>query len=214
MADAAQLTVCCVLRSGGPEYRPEHVVALAHGVQKHLSISYRFVCLTDIPDSLPSVLIDTIRLQHNWPGWWSKIELFNRFKGQTFYLDLDTVVVDDIENLVLDHRFTVLENFWSPSRIGSGLMAWNMDLSEIYHRFRADPSGFMREYRTLERWGDQGFIKYHTPVELDLWQTKFPNKIVSYRKDVEPLGRVPDEAAIVCFGGKCRPWNVAMKVAA
>ena len=40
------LTVACVLRSG-PEYRAEHVAALAAGVIRHLSRRYRFVCLTD-----------------------------------------------------------------------------------------------------------------------------------------------------------------------
>ena len=76
----------------------------------------------------------------------------------------------------ISDRFTVLRNFWSDARIGSGLMAWDCGLSAIYERFLLAPERAMREYVTTERWGDQGFIKAHTPVPLDFWQVKHPGR--------------------------------------
>jgi hypothetical protein len=205
------LTVACVLRSG-PEYRVEHVAALAAGVREHLTLPHRLVCLTDLVGEVEGAGVETLPLREPWPGWWAKIALFEPGifdDGAVFYLDLDTVVRGPIDELAVGHRFTVLQNFWAPDRIGSGLMAWDTaaDLSQIYQRFCAAPEAVMRRYVTRERWGDQGFIQFNCPVQPELWQVKHPGRVVSYRRDVLPAGRVPRGAAVICFGGKARPWN-------
>jgi hypothetical protein len=196
------LTVACVLRSGG-EYTPVHVEALRAGVAAHLKAPHRFVCLTDM-----KVACETIALEQDWPGWWSKIELFRPgiFAGPVFYADLDTIVTGPLDELVRGHEFTVLRNFWKPDRIGSGLMAWDADLSRIYYAFRCNPDRFIRDYKTPERWGDQSFIKDHSTFEPERWQAKYPGKIVSYKFHVRDAGRVPPGAAVVCFHGQPRPW--------
>lgn len=198
------LTVACVLKGGG-EYRPEHVEALRCQVREHLSLPHRFVCFTDVA-GLPCA---TTPLAHGWPGWWSKIELFDgRLTGDVLYLDLDTAIVGAIDDLVTGHhRLTVLANFWGRG-IGSGLMAWSGDLTGIYRRFVPEAERIMAEYVTKERWGDQAYIHDTVPAALlDHWQVRHPGRVVSYRKHVEPLGRVPAGASIICFGGQRRPWN-------
>lgn len=198
------LTVACVLKSGG-EYKPAHVDALAAGVARNLSLPYRFVCLTDL-----NVSHETVPLRHGWPGWWSKIELFEQLISPVLYFDLDTIVVGSLDEIAFGHRFTVLENFWRPDRIGSGMMAWDCDLSRIYTIFRGNPVRFMDQYRTPENWGDQAFIKDHTPVEPERWQKKFPGKVVSYKRHVVEAGRVPAGAAVVCYHGQPRPWHTPL----
>lgn len=204
------LTVACVLRSG-PEFRVEHVSALAAGVRQHLSLAYHFICLTDLVHQVSDAGIDALPLAHDWPGWWAKIELGRPglFEGPVLYLDLDTVICGSIDDIAVDHYFTVLENFWAPHRIGSGLMAWISPgaLGQIYRRFSLGAEVAMRQYVTAERWGDQGFIQFNSPIAPERWQTRYPGRIVSYRKHVLPLGRVPEGASVICFGGKARPWN-------
>lgn len=197
------LNVVCVLKSGG-EYYPEHVEALGRRVKKHLTRPHRFLCLTDIPNQVDA---DAIKLPDNWPGWWSKICMFKEglIEGPTFFLDLDTIPVGNMDDLVLGHRFTVLRNFWTTTGlIGSGLMAWDYDLSPIYHAFKINPQQFIDTYKTRERWGDQGFILHHTPVKFDMWQHKHPGRVVSWKLGCN-LG-VPQDASIVCFHGQPRPW--------
>lgn len=196
------LTVACVLKTGG-EYNPGHVRALRDDIREHVKVPYRFVCLSD----LPGKGYDVIRLRHDWRGWFSKIELFSGvLTGPVFYLDLDTRIVGPIDDMVTGHRFTVLENFHSPARIGSGLMAWDADLTEIYRVFLTNPAAFMAEYVTTERWGDQGFIKFNSPIEPERWQSKHPGRVVSARL-IEKSG-VPAGASIVCYGGPRRPWTM------
>lgn len=201
------LTVATVLKSGG-EYRPEHVAALRDGFRRHLSLPHRFVCLSDM-----NAPCETIPLEHRWKGWFSKIELFRPglFDGPVFYADLDTVIVGPLDDLVTGHLFTVLENFWSKARIGSGLMAWSIDLSKIYDDFAVAPKRHMAECTTTEKWGDQGFIRFHTPVEPERFQTISPGKVVSFKKHVLPARRVPDRAAVVCFHGQPRPFALSAR---
>lgn len=202
------LTIACVLKSGG-EFKPQHVYTLREGVARNLSLKHKFVCLTDM-----GVDCETLTLQHGWPGWFSKLELCDgRLTGDVFYLDLDSTITGSLDDLVTGHRFTVLENFWAfehrdPDRIGSGLMAWNTDLTAIYRAFVKNADRYLREYRTTAKFGDQAFIKDHSPVPMERWQRKFPGRVLSFRKHVLPLKRVPDSASVVCFGGKCRPWNL------
>lgn len=204
------LTVVCVLRSGG-EYTPYHVKALAATVSKSLTRPYRFMCLTDIPDKMPAGVMP-VRLPDSWSGWWSKICLFKKglIEGPAFFLDLDTVPVGNIDDLVLGHRFTVLQNFWTTTGlIGSGLMAWDCDLSVIYEAFKKNPQQFIDTYKTRDRWGDQGFIYHHAPIKFDMWQHRYPDRIVSWKLGC-PGGVVPRSASIVCFHGVPRPWHTPL----
>jgi hypothetical protein len=201
------LTVACVLRFGG-EYGPDHVARLRDGVARHLSLKHRFVCLSDVP-----VPCERIPLKHHWPGWFSKIELFRRenLPGDVFYLDLDTCIVGPLDDLVRPHRFTVLRNFWVDAnhpRIGSGLMAWGVDLSLIYERFKADARALMDAAVVKENWGDQGIIQRKTPIQPQRWQDVAPGRVVSWKMHCK--AGVPPRASIVCFHGQPRPWETPL----
>jgi hypothetical protein len=206
------LNVACVLKSGG-EFSASHVWRLAAQVDRHLLVPHQFVCLTDIPVYFEnSAYIRYIRLAHDWVGWFSKIELFrpNLLDGPILYFDLDTLIVGNIDYLVGDHRLTVLRNFWNAKRIGSAVMSWSADLSEVYSKFLDNAGRYIQEYQHPDKWGDQAFLKDHAPVEPEFWQDKLPGRIVSYRRHcLRDAGevKVPDGASVICYGGKFRPWH-------
>lgn len=206
------LNVACVLRSGG-EYRPEHVFALADGIRRNLTIPYRFLCISDFAE-VRRPGIDTVGIPEGWPGWWAKICLLKAgvFAGPVFYCDLDTIIVGPLDDIVRGHRFTVLKNFWRDDRIGSGVMAWDTDLSGIYRRFASDPERWMREYKTPDKWGDQQFIFDNTPIQPERWQLKHPGRVVSYKRDIlrRHGGKVPANASIIAYHGKPRPWETKL----
>lgn len=200
-----RLTVACVLRSGGA-YVPEHVEALQHGVSAHLSLPHRFICLTDM-----RVACASMPLRHGWPGWWSKIELFRgSLPRPVFYLDLDTVIVGSLDDLVLGHRFTMLHSMSRPTHPGSGVMAWDMDVSHVYDAFLSDPERWMRECTTPDCWGDQGFIFRHLGLTPDYWQDRYPGRVVSYKVHCRG-GVCPPGASIVAYHGRPRPWEAPLR---
>lgn len=190
--------VLTVLRSGG-EYTAFHVDRLRSQIKRH-NPSVDFICLRD--DGVDQPLLQ------NWPGWWSKIECFSRL-GPVLYMDLDTTVLGDISpflNVAGRYEFVALRDFNPQAReMGSGLMAWSGDMSHVYEAFVRDPNFHIGNNRSGRWLGDQGFIERMTEGRI-YWQDVLPNMVVSYKKHC--VNRVPDNARIVCFHGKPRPWDV------
>lgn len=195
------LTVACVLRSGGI-YSAEDVAKLRFGVTKHLPLVHRFVCLSDV-----WVPAEIIPLKHDWPRWWSKIEVFC-LEGPVLYLDLDTAIVGDLSDLAKQagqDEFTALRDFYSEKWIGSGLMAWSGSMKRLYEIFSANSEPIMTKYRSR---GDQAFIGEHTNAVR--WQDIYPGQVVSYKSHVRTAmnaretgtGEIPDNARVVCLHGR------------
>lgn len=196
------MTVACVLRSGG-DYHPEHVQALAAGVEAHLP-GARFVCLSDVP--VPGVR--TVPLAHDWPGWWSKMELWRpgALFGRVLYVDLDSVAVGDLSDLAAyAGEFCIVRDFYRPERPQSCVMAWDADSAiarRIWDAFTADPAGHMAEHRSG---GDQSFLRTVIGDDTDKFQTLYPGQVVSWKVDC--ADGAPEGARIVCAHGKPKPWD-------
>lgn len=202
------MIVVCVLRTGGI-YDAGYVRALRRGVSQFLP-GLRFVCLTDIAGRVATDL--TAPLEHNWPGWWSKMELFRVFPGPTLYFDLDTVLCGDLLPLaqVVEQlgtaEFLMLRdlNARRPDHWTSGVMGWNGDWGWMYDRFRLQASASMVRYR-----GDQEFIGaqlQETGAAVSPIQDHA--KVASWKwrcRETAP----PPGTEIVCFHGKPRPHEQA-----
>lgn len=201
------LTVLCVLRSGGG-YNAELVARLQRAVARHLSVPHEFKCLSDV-----EVPCTRIPLEHGWPGWWSKIEIFRPgvVSGPTLYLDLDTVIVGSIDPLSgLAHDFAIMRNLnasWMP---GSAVM-WFKERApqHIYEIFRENPDHYMAQYADKSQGcylGDQAFIWDALERKVKFLTDEVPGLIRSYRRHC--MAGVPDGCAVVAFGGDKKPWNV------
>lgn len=204
------ITVACVLKSGG-DYHPRHVSLLAAQIRAHLTLKHKFVCLTDVPDVVRRPWIEPIQLNDNWPGWWSKISLFapGALKPPIIYFDLDVLVVRCIDDIVYDHKFTMLRSFWPNVPVNSSSMAWSIDMSQIYKRFAANPIAFAALYRAKGRWGDQDWILHHAPIKPERWQDRAPGRFFSYKLQVKE-DRIPDGASVIVYHGQPRPWDTAL----
>jgi hypothetical protein len=103
------LTICCLLVKGPVPYSAEYVTRLERGARKWLERPFRFVCFTDGTVPLPPD-IDTITIPPPSPaiplngrGYWSKLQVFNPaygLAGRVLYLDLDTLVVGPLDDIV------------------------------------------------------------------------------------------------------------------
>lgn len=206
------MKVACVLRSGG-EYNADHVASLRDQVAEYLPAA-DFVCFSDV-----DVPCERIPLEHDWPGWWAKMELFRPdIPGGLLYLDLDSRIVGDLSSIAARRRLTVLSDFYWPGKIQSSMMLVPQAAkAEIWQAFTTDPDRHMRECVTRERWGDQGFLGGFWQGKADRWQDVLPGQVVSYkvhvRRAMRPdkefgTGSVPDDARVVIFHGKPRPWQV------
>lgn len=200
------ITVACVLRSGG-RYDAEWVRKLRDGVRRHLTLPYRFVCLSDV-----DVPCERIPLETAWRGWWSKIELFRPglFDGIVLYFDLDTVVVGSLDAIASHpHTFTMAHEFYRPTLLCSTAMAWSGDYSFIHRAFAVNPDGLASRYDAMlssGRIGDQAFIEdCLLGRDVDTFRDLFGEQSVASYKVHRCQDEPPPDAAVVAFHGspKC-----------
>ena len=209
------MQIVTVLKSGG-SYKPDHLARLYGGCLKWSRGVFDFICLTDFPEKEireAHINIRPVPLKNNWPGWWSKLELFRGDFSEAprmLYLDLDTVPVGPFRGIwECEDPFLALKDF-NKGTLATGLMVWNGDYSFLYEA----AGGFIEKMGiTSENWKktwDQRFVAEwlkKKKVPITFVQDKFPNWVVSYKKHCEQ--GLPEDARIVCFHGKPRPWEVA-----
>jgi hypothetical protein len=202
----SDLTVACVLRSGGI-YDATWVSRLQRGVARHLGLPHRFVCLSDV-----EVPCERIPLMNRWPGWWSKLELFRPgiFGGRVLYLDLDTVVVGSLDAIASHpHHFTMAHEYYRPEQFCSTAMAWDGSCDfGIMAAFNLD---LIPRYTKRERIGDQAFIEETLQtrgVPIDTFRDLFGEHSVSSYKVHECAKGPPAGAVVVAFHGKPKPHQI------
>lgn len=196
------LTVLCVLRSGGI-YDREWVRKLQDGVGRNLKTRHRFACLSDT-----EVPCERIELTEDWPGWWAKIAMFRHIEGPTLYFDLDTVITGPIDVSKLECDFAMLQSFWTPEMVGSGVMWFSgQNVPPVYAKFAKQPKAYMAHYernRDGTYVGDQAFI--HDSVDSIERINDYLPGIKSYK--MHCFRRLPADTSIVCFHGLPRPNQV------
>lgn len=195
-----------VLKGGG-EYAPKHVRWLARQVPPHIKV----YCLTDNPH-FDEPNIERIDLKHGWPGWWSKMEMFrpDLDLGDFIYCDLDTVILDLRPEFLQVGEPVVLADVHGAAVANSGLMFLPASCrAEIWEEWIKSPVSHMRSLH-----GDQEFIDRFLH-DAARWQTLFPKQIVSFKGQISQGYQHPafyktkiDEAKIIFFHGKPRPWEV------
>jgi alpha-N-acetylglucosamine transferase len=199
------LTVACVYWKGewrGQEscYDASWVEKLQHMVDKNLSIPHKFVCFsnTDVP-------CERIPLYHNWPGWWSKIELFRpkMFEDRVLYLDLDTLLLTNLDCFVnYPSSFAILKAKPRPKvylyrkegieikRYNSSVMVFDSTVGhDIYLTFNKD---IRLKYRSDQDWIGRLYPKLDT----------FPREWVQKLGDCDKGQPTPEMKIMLCMPKK------------
>lgn len=190
------LTIWCVYV--GNKYPIEYVYNLRKMVRDHLSMPYRFRCISD--RTIP--IIDTASALPQFSAspeklWWHKLSLFHYADGPSIYFDLDTIIVGRIEKLIpyTENLLSMTAN-WALSGHGgwqSSVMCWDGSLKDPFEKW--DISTVMR------LWGDQEFI---TEVMGDRVTPINPNLVLSYKYHINRQGlrQPPSDTVAITFHGK------------
>jgi len=193
------VTVACVL--WGDKFSPDYVYNLKSSVQRNSTVDHKFVCFSD--RLLPG--IDTVVLNQGLAGWWNKLQLFDgRLDGQVVYLDLDTLIVDNIDWLLsYKGSFAGIEDLGCVNphqahlkgRLQSGILCFDaQSASWIWTTFFLARETITKTYR-----GDGEYLNA-TVTKRDLLQSLYPSEIKSYKYQVYPDNI--DGASIICFHGR------------
>lgn len=195
-----ELTVACVWVKANVPYGAEYVTNLRAMVARHLTRPHRFVCLTDRPARIPDVSTQSIAHDPSVFGWWAKLELFNpkRFTGRVLYLDLDTLVVGSLDEVVdYPSRFALLPHGGTFSgvykgkarrivpKFNSSVMVWDAGVNSALY---TEWAPMMAE----EFHGDQDFIGERMPDGAVMPAEWFPRL-----SEIGHLAAPPEAAKVV-----------------
>jgi len=112
------ITVACVNWRNYLGYGQLYVDTLRASVARHLKYPHRFEVIEDAngPDGC------------ELDGWWVKLALFQpgRFKGRVLYLDLDSVIVGQLDELVENKGIIDMHDWgWDAHHLNSSVMVWD-----------------------------------------------------------------------------------------
>jgi hypothetical protein len=197
------LTVACVLYvdKEHTDFNLVYVEKLASTIRRNLTVPHKFVCYSNMDVRF----FDRIPLVHDWPGWWSKMEVMDvaRLPGRVLLADLDTVLVGNIDEMAKARHTTLIHGFHGRrAPMGSGFMMLTQDdRARLWQEFSARPKKHMENFR-----GDQDFISPRVQ-HARTWQEDFPGQLVSYKLDCVAKHKdvLPEKARVICFHGKPRP---------
>lgn len=198
-----------VYKTGG-DYDLEYVERIYNSLKEHHS-AIELKCITN-----DMALQDEpyyIEMQEDYPGWWSKMELFRPDidKDDFLYIDLDTIVVKDlveIKNACKEYKDIpiLLSDFFYFSRLASGVMWLPASFRKIvWEEWFYNPEEIMKKH---SKYGDQEFISsVITDQKLDheRWQSILLTAVIlSYKVHTRDRG-ITRNTELVCYHGKPRP---------
>lgn len=217
------MIVALVYKSGG-DFDVRHVDSLVNQLRLFGQYKGSICCLTDQVEEVRSLNDpEPLRLQWDWPGWWSKIELFKSglFKDCVLYLDLDNFVFNDLFDLMRlcqkEMKPLFLRGVHPKARmndwLASGIMSWQGNqLSVIYDAFVK--KGSTRTIREQEKVvpgaagqrGDQGFIRsVLTNADYEFFQDNLPNKrYILFKRHIMMEGQNTNDCHVLCWSGNPR----------
>ncbi len=180
-------------------YTLEYVNKLYTGItsNSNKNTNINFVCLSN--DNKCNT-----KLIYDWPGWWSKMELFRPdIQEDILYMDLDTIIYSDLSpiyDMCANNPFPIMIAPFH-TEVGSGVMWLPKKYRQIvWKKWISNPNYWINKYKKS---GDQGFIyDIYKPIVL-LFQDIIPGCIVSFKEHCKNY--VPDNAIIICYHGKPKP---------
>ena len=211
-----QRTIVLVLKNGkGFGFRDvELIVRHINGKWKS-ETRPRIICLWDKASEYYSLgNIELIPLKNNWPGTWSRMQLYSPEMEQYrpfLYIDLDTAVIQSLENifdLVKDPtQFITLEDFYQKRQLATGLVWFPVGSHKVQEIWKVWQITNIKKKRRMDF-----FLRKVTDPDA-FWQD-LTNTIQDFKPSKKPkLTKVPRKTNLVCFHGDPRifaaqhiPW--------
>jgi len=187
----------------GTKYGPVYTNRLFWGVSHNINVPFKFHCFTDNEEHLhKDIITHPLPYKDQLEVYWNKLYLFSddiNITGRIFYLDVDTIITGNIDELVSHpDDFVGIDVFASNkraagTRIGSGLMMWTAgQYGHVWDSFIQDPISAMK---SIHPHGDQMWIEQKVGPRK-YWQDLFPSQVEWIPHCTRGL---PPNARVVCF---------------
>ena len=207
----AQVNVICM--KWGTKYTSNDVNVLHSMVKRHLTIPYRFVCLTDDSTGVSKEVecFDMPQIAKDLSPW-RKLGMFSEkigdLSGKALFLDLDIVIIENIDCFFMfSNKFTIIEN-WTQKGRGIGN-------SSVYCYTVGAHTDVIQYYRdnveeVTNKYSNEQIYLSRKIGDIDYWPA---NWCKSFKKHCIPMYIVryfvtpakPKAVKIVVFHGNPKP---------
>lgn len=202
------------------EFTAEHVNKLYKMIDRHISIDYEPVCITDDPTGIDK----RVRIVPLWDdyrhlgGCYTRLKAFSQemehvIGGRFLWLDLDAIICGDLAPYIKDPADI---KFWGDTHPrtpynGSIVLMTAGCREDVWTRFQEDTDKKIRQTRSMAYIGtDQAIIGLILGRNERKWSVR--DGIYSFRIHFEKCKRteLPDNARIVMFHGRHDPSDVEL----
>lgn len=197
----------------GRDFTTRDIDRLFLSVKKHIDREFDFYILTNDkgliknPDMyyVGEDQLNIIPLEHNWPGWWSKMELHRPDlpEGRTLYMDLDSHAIRSLQP-ILDYEGDLVmfptgipQKKWSRLRKEKWVCRYQaatmlfdsgcLTMRKIWSEFISNPEKYMNAYRS-----DQDIMGEFIPN-----QPMFPREWMCKLDTIRDYKEPPEDVIIV-----------------
>ncbi|MDU0355906.1 glycosyltransferase [Paraglaciecola aquimarina] len=202
----------------GTKYHANYVNTLYSMVSRHLSLPFRFVCLTDdntnLRAEIESLPIPQLDIPNGPERGWDKLVTFSDplydLKGQALFLDLDVVIVDNIDCFFAHNaEFPIIKD-WVKKDVTGNSSVYRFTIGkhpEILENFRQNHHTIRQQVRNEQEYLSQFMAKQG---QLSYWPEHWCKsfKYNCIHKGLNAWFKVPNKPAdckIVVFHGNPNP---------
>jgi len=203
------LPINVVCLKWGNKYGAEYVNRLFINMVRNSTVPFKFHCFTDDSRKIHKQVNLHALPYDSIESWWNKLYLFSNeieipLGQKIFYVDLDTLITGNIDNLLLypATKMVALRDFYhriakSSSELASGVMLWEHGkYTNVWTSFAKNP---IAAIKSVHPHGDQVWVERQVPDRL-YWQDVRPGMVASFK--VHCRNGLPPNTRIICFHGK------------
>lgn len=214
---AVERVILCM--KWGRKYGPEYVNRLYAMVRRHLSGSFRFVCMTDDSTGLRNEVechpMPSLDLAPGVDRGWPKLSTFKAdlygLRGRALFLDLDIVIVDDLTPFFdMPGEFFIIRDWKRPWRATGNSSVYRFELgahTDVLQRFAQDQLAVRKRFRNEQEYlshalKEQGKLAYWPKA----WCSSFKYACIpTWPSNLWRAPAYPAGTRIVVFHGEINP---------
>jgi len=207
----------------GTKYGSEYVNRLYNMVNRHTTLPFKMVCLTDdavgINPGVDCYDIPPLDLPANSPErGWNKLSTFESglygLEGRALFLDLDVVITSNIDSFFeVEGEFLVIHDWKRPWRITGNTSVYRFTLGafpDVLPYFRKNFDDIAKRFRN-----EQAYLSWFVKEKhnnLSYWPSDWCKSYKYHCVRSLPFSYwqppiLPDDAKIIIFHGEVNPHN-------
>jgi len=218
-----EITVCCFLWGDWP-LAEEYVNNLYKGVECHTNVAFSFICFVDTQNEYRNHFIDGVELRHlpervvKMKRNLTKVYMFSEeagLSGQVVCFDLDTIIIGNIDGLLLcrSHHFYSCKcaNPRRGNKIDGGVIGFPSPEVVFTNQLWRPLDLYPIEQKKFSAGSERVYYRIKFREDMDrvrFWEDEYPGQVQSYKWKWLDEKYDSSDTRVIRFHGYPRPHEI------